>query len=290
MGKNELAVMPKLSNNPLFAALILCAISLLSMLVASLAVGVVLYSQGLEALTAPAAMRWVQAGTSVATFIIPVFVCRIFFPHFWAGGYSPKLITARSLLLGLLLVAGAIPVALLLEYLNSRIPMPYWVDNLNAASQQVLVALLAQPGAAAFIANLLVIAILAALSEELFFRGTLQPLLHRAFGGHAAVWTTAVIFALVHMEFTAIIPRVFLGAVLGYLYLYTRSIWIPVLGHSLNNALAVVLARFSTTEELLAPDTTEILTYWYLPALGCVLLAVAYQQLRLAHAAKTGVE
>ena len=168
--------------------------------------------------------------------------------------------------------------------------MPYWVDNLNAASQQVLVALLAQPGAVALIANLLVIAILAALSEELFFRGTLQPLLHRAFGGHAAVWTTAVIFALVHMEFTAIIPRVFLGAVLGYLYLYTRSIWIPVLGHSLNNALAVVLARFSTTEELLAPDTSEILTYWYLPALGCVLLAVAYQQLRLAHAAKTGVE
>lgn len=260
------------------------------MLVASLAVGVVLYSQGLEALTAPAAMRWVQAGTSVATFIIPVFVWRIFFPHFWAGGYSPKLLTARSLLLGLLLVAGAIPVALLLEYLNSRIPMPYWVDNLNAASQQVLVALLAQPGAVALIANLLVIAILAALSEELFFRGTLQPLLHRAFGGHAAVWTTAVIFALVHMEFTAIIPRVFLGAVLGYLYLYTRSIWIPVLGHSVNNALAVVLARFSTTEELLAPDTSEILTYWYLPALGCVLLAVAYQQLRLAHAAKTGVE
>ena len=282
--------MPKLSNNPLFAALILCAISLLSMLVASLAVGVVLYSQGLEALTTPAAMRWVQAGTSVATFIIPVFVWRIFFPHFWAGGYSPKLLTARSLLLGLLLVAGAIPVALLLEYLNSLIPMPYWVDNLNAASQQVLVALLAQPGTEAFIANLLVIAILAALSEELFFRGTLQPLLHRAFGGHAAVWTTAVIFALVHMEFTAIIPRVFLGAVLGYLYLYTRSIWIPVLGHSLNNALAVVLARFSTTEELLAPDTTEILTSWYLPALGCVLLAVAYQQLRLAHAAKTGVE
>lgn len=282
--------MPKLANNPLFAALILCAISLLSMLVASLAVGVVLYSQGLEALTTPAAMRWVQAGTSVATFIIPVFVWRIFFPHFWAGGYSPKLLTARSLLLGLLLVAGAIPVALLLEYLNSLIPMPYWVDNLNAASQQVLVALLAQPGAVALIANLLVIAILAALSEELFFRGTLQPLLHRAFGGHAAVWTTAVIFALVHMEFTAIIPRVFLGAVLGYLYLYTRSIWIPVLGHSLNNALAVVLARFSTTEELLAPDTSEILTYWYLPALGCVLLAVAYQQLRLAHAAKTGVE
>ena len=260
------------------------------MLVASLAVGVVLYSQGLEALTTPAAMRWVQAGTSVATFIIPVFVWRIFFPHFWAGGYSPKLLTARSLLLGLLLVAGAIPIALLLEYLNSLIPMPYWVDNLNAASQQVLVALLAQPGTGAFIANLLVIAILAALSEELFFRGTLQPLLHRAFGGHAAVWTTAVIFALVHMEFTAIIPRVFLGAVLGYLYLYTRSIWIPVLGHSLNNVLAVVLARFSTTEELLAPDTTEILTYWYLPALGCVLLAVAYQQLRLAHAAKTGVE
>lgn len=284
--------MPKLSNNPLFAALILCAISLLSMLVASLAVGVVLYSQGLEVLTTPAAMRWVQAGTSVATFIIPVFVWRIFFPHFWAGGYSPKLITARSLLLGLLLVAGAIPVALLLEYLNSRIPMPYWVDNLNAASQQVLVALLAQPGAAAFVANLLVIAILAALSEELFFRGTLQPLLHRAFGGHghAAVWATAVIFALVHMEFTAIIPRIFLGAVLGYLYLYTRSIWIPVLGHSVNNALAVVLARFSTTEELLAPDTSEILTYWYLPALGCILLGIAYQHLRLASSRQTGVE
>jgi membrane protease YdiL (CAAX protease family) len=93
--------------------------------------------------------------------------------------------------------------------------------------------------------NLLVVALLAAVTEELFFRGALQQLLHRWFGnGDVAVWITAVIFSLIHFQFYGFLPRVLLGALLGYLFLYSRNLWIPILFHFVNNATVILFHFF----------------------------------------------
>ena len=93
--------------------------------------------------------------------------------------------------------------------------------------------------------NLLIVAGFAAVSEELFFRGALQQFLQERFhSGHAAVWLTALIFSLVHFQFYGFIPRLFLGALLGYLFLYTQNLWVPVIFHFINNATVIVLHFF----------------------------------------------
>jgi hypothetical protein len=45
-----------------------------------------------------------------------------------------------------------------------------------------------------------------------------------------------------HLQFYGLLPRMVLGAIFGYLFWWSGCIWIPVLGHLLNNAFTVVAA------------------------------------------------
>jgi len=90
--------------------------------------------------------------------------------------------------------------------------------------------------------NLVIVAGLAAVSEELFFRGALQQFMLEKFRSrHAAVWVASLIFSLVHFQFYGFLPRLFLGALLGYLFLYTGNLWIPIFFHFINNATVLVM-------------------------------------------------
>lgn len=92
--------------------------------------------------------------------------------------------------------------------------------------------------------SLLVVGVMAGLSEELFFRGALQRvLLSRPMGVHAAVWITAVAFSAMHMQLFGFVPRLLLGAFFGYAMVWSGSVWVPVLLHVVNNSM-VVTARF----------------------------------------------
>lgn len=89
--------------------------------------------------------------------------------------------------------------------------------------------------------NLLGLALVPALCEELFFRAGIQNLLQKWFKSpHAAIWVTAAVFSLAHGEVFAFLPRFLLGALLGYLYVYGRSLLVNVVAHFVNNAIVVV--------------------------------------------------
>jgi membrane protease YdiL (CAAX protease family) len=91
--------------------------------------------------------------------------------------------------------------------------------------------------------NLLMIAILPAIGEELFFRGGIQNILTQWFKNHhVAIWVTAILFSSIHLQFYGFFPRMFLGALFGYILVYGKSIWYAILGHFLNNGTAVVMA------------------------------------------------
>lgn len=83
-----------------------------------------------------------------------------------------------------------------------------------------------------------VVAIMAPLLEELFFRG----FIYRTFKKTWPVWLasilTAVVFALVHFQFQTFLPLFFLGLILNYAYQRTGSLWTSVAFHSLNNTIA----------------------------------------------------
>lgn len=102
----------------------------------------------------------------------------------------------------------------------------------------------------------IVICLLPAIAEELLFRASLQPLLVKITRNHhVGIFITALIFGLIHGELTPLIARVSLGLCLGYAYHYTKTIWVPIIGHLLNNAFTLWLAITGLGSQNAAPTT-----------------------------------
>lgn len=113
------------------------------------------------------------------------------------------------------------------------------------------------PSTLDFLVAFIIIAVLPAFGEELFFRGMMQPLLHRKLrNAHAAIWLTAFIFSAFHFQFYGLLPRLFLGALFGYLYYWSGNLFMPVLGHLINNGVSLLL-RYLYQLELIGFDSSE---------------------------------
>ena len=89
--------------------------------------------------------------------------------------------------------------------------------------------------------NLLVIALIPAIGEELTFRGVLQQGLTRKMNPHVAIILSAAIFSFIHFQFYGFLPRMFLGILLGYMFYVSGSLWTSILMHFVNNGTAVLL-------------------------------------------------
>ncbi|GAB3334536.1 hypothetical protein GCM10027299_42830 [Larkinella ripae] len=89
---------------------------------------------------------------------------------------------------------------------------------------------------------LLTIGIIPGIGEEVLFRGMLQRKLAQWTGnGHIAVWVAALIFSAIHIQFYGFVPRALLGALFGYLYVWSGNIWVPILAHAVNNGFTVLM-------------------------------------------------
>ena len=88
---------------------------------------------------------------------------------------------------------------------------------------------------------LVIIAVLPAIGEELVFRGLIQNELLRATRNiHISIWFAAVLFSTIHFQFFGFVPRLLLGALFGYLYYWSGSLWLAILAHFVNNAVSVM--------------------------------------------------
>ena len=90
---------------------------------------------------------------------------------------------------------------------------------------------------------LFVVAVVPALGEEFIFRGCVQKIFAKwTESPHAGIWISAAIFSAIHFQFYGFIPRMILGALFGYLFLWSKNLWVPVTAHFINNGSAVVSA------------------------------------------------
>lgn len=110
----------------------------------------------------------------------------------------------------------------------------------EALAQATVNRLMSGTSAGDLILSILIVGVLTGFSEELFFRGALQPLLATMSNRHAAVWSTAFIFSAVHLQFFGFVPRLLMGAYFGYLVLWSGSLRLSMLAHILNNSLVVL--------------------------------------------------
>ncbi|MDC3209932.1 CPBP family intramembrane metalloprotease [Saprospiraceae bacterium] len=179
----------------------------------------------------------------LTTFVFPALVFSYFFyKSKWASFLNiNKIPIVANLILGGVLIIAAFPLAQLAFWINMNIPMPnFLVEMEEGTSEMVRNLLLAeQPHELWF--NLLTIAVIPAIGEELIFRGILQKKLDEQLKNpHLAIWLAALIFSAIHMQFQGFLSRMLLGGILGYMYHWTGNLWVPIFAHLVNNAVQII--------------------------------------------------
>jgi membrane protease YdiL (CAAX protease family) len=94
--------------------------------------------------------------------------------------------------------------------------------------------------------------VVAPVGEELLFRGVLYTFIKQRGHPRLALWSTGILFALVHGHLTGFLFFIFLSMVLVAVYERTRNLFAPILLHSLFNTVGftMIVARPSWAEKL----------------------------------------
>jgi len=134
--------------------------------------------------------------------------------------------------------------------LNSSMVLPdfmsgieQWMRDSEHSAEGMTKAFLTFNGIGSLIYVLIIVAVVPAVGEELLFRGVLQKIfINWAKNAHLGIWVTAILFSALHMQFFGFFPRFLLGLLFGYLFYWSNSLWLPILGHFINNGTVVVIA------------------------------------------------
>jgi len=185
----------------------------------------------------------------IGLFIVPAFIFAQLISNNWkiVLGFRPVRPSFKFIAVGAMILA--LPGINALAWWNSEMNLPPFLSELEAAlagmEAQAAVLTDALTGSNqvwVLVLNIIIIAFIPALGEELIFRGLLIPILRKWTKNiHWAIWIGAILFSAMHMQFYGFLPRLLLGAFLGYLYVWSGSIWVPILAHFTNNAMALIL-------------------------------------------------
>ena len=156
------------------------------------------------------------------------------------------------------------PAINLIAWVNEQLTLPAslapweeWMKQMEEANAATVAQLLGERGVGALLANLVVVALMAALSEEVLFRGMIQGLFSDQ-RVHTGVWVTAILFSLMHLQFYGFVPRMLMGALFGYVLVWTGSLWVPIVMHFVNNGLVVLLTSWFMPEQVEGATDTKL--------------------------------
>lgn len=245
----------------------------------SLLGGLVIYgkeltSAGADAITMEGGIEWLrfsQLLNQFGVFLLPSFLFAILIyggKDFIRGLGMREKSPASIWGISILLLLASIPLVNMLAVWNMSIHLPeslagveQWMRQQEETAQALSEAFLKTSSLNGLLMNILILAILPAFGEELLFRGSLQPLFIRWTGNnHIGVFISAVAFSALHIQFFGFFPRAFLGLVLGYAFLWTRNLWVPMLMHFLNN-LTIVLVSWMSAGELIEMEDESLQTF-----------------------------
>ncbi len=200
-----------------------------------------------------AASKLIQILGSVGTFIVPALLLSYLFEGDLFSYFRFRdPVGAVSLLLIVFMMISVVPFINYLAEINLKLNFPIKaVDSflrlLEGEAEEVMRAFMATQTLTGLLVNLLMVGVIAAVGEELIFRGLLQRLFYGMVRNvHLAIFLTALLFSAFHFQFFSFLPRFVLGIILGYMMYYGRSIWYPILAHFVNNAMGVVYYYFNS--------------------------------------------
>lgn len=233
----------------IFLALIVgCMVvaSVLGVIVASIFFG---FGIPTDTLDQAAYYRIIQSFGSVGTFMLPPLFFSYLSERKWfsynrmnkAPGYTmSNIVIVMSLVL--------LPIVWILADWNEGWKLPEalagldeWMRRMDEQNSELVKLMSRDSRIGILLINIFVMAMLPAVGEELMFRGTVQPFLQKwTKSPHWAIWITAFIFSAIHFQISGFIPRMLIGAYLGYLCYWSGSLWLPILAHFMHNSMSIL--------------------------------------------------
>lgn len=255
--------------------------------------------------TATSSLKWLQFLQTIGVFLLPALLG----VWLWSDDHRPfrwlKMDRQRGwdiMVLAIVIMICAIPGINLLAALNNSLVLPDSMRFIEEYLRQMEeeAALLTERFLQAddlwiMFVNMGLMAVLPALAEEMSFRGVLQQLLSGkaelssprriSMRTHVAIWLTAVIFSAIHMQFYGFLPRMLMGALFGYVFVWTGSLWVPIVMHFVNNGMAVLLYYILSSKGVAMDtnyaDTLGAGTTWWLGIISLLTVGVLLRVLYL---------
>lgn len=194
-----------------------------------------------------AGLKWAQAFSSVILFVLPTFLYSVYTftgKRMYFLGFK-KAEHTNMYILAALCVILAFPFVSFLGELNQRINLPSSMVELENKASGQMEAFFKSRKPVDVLINVIVIGLLPAICEEVFFRGALQRILIELTRNPlVGILITGFLFSALHLQFQGFLPRMFLGVVLGVLYWYSGSLWTVIIAHFVNNAAQVIAVSF----------------------------------------------
>lgn len=231
-------------------------------------------------------LRYFMISQDIALFIVPALIIRkMLLSEFQTSLNDFGVPRINAIVLVVVLTFCIFPITSFTGYLNAEMKLPDWLSGLeqwikakeNDASG-LLDQLIPAENFGVLIFNIIVIAVIPAISEELIFRGVFQRIFYGFFkSAHPAIWLTAFLFSAVHLQFYGFIPRFILGLVLGYLFFWSGNLCLPMISHFVNNAFPVIVIYVQGMDRLNSPtDIQQWHQAIYLPLSVAISLLILF--------------
>ncbi len=206
-----------------------------------------------------AMMKFMQVVNQFGIFIIPAIIFSYLesrkIPQFLQLDKAPDF---KSFVLTAMVVFTLLPFTHWLLSINENLHLPEflssletWMKNSEESAAKLTEAFLKTEQLSGLFVNILIVGVLAAVGEELLFRSVLIRLFGSWFKNiHLAVVVSALLFSAFHLQFYGFLPRLMLGLLFGYLFVWSGTVWLPIIAHFVNNASAVVVYYLYNTGKI----------------------------------------
>jgi len=210
-------------------------------------------------------LKYFQVIQSVGLFVVPPFILALLY-H---GNISEYLLIDRSApgvsyLLAAVSLLFIVPFINYLGALNSQMSFPEslsgienWMRTMEDTAEGMVEKFMKVESISGLLFNIFMIAVIPAIGEELMFRGVIQRILtNLTKNKHWGIWIAAFLFSAMHMQFYGLLPRMALGAMFGYLLVWTGTMWVPILAHFVNNTMGV-MGYYLINKGVISKDVEE---------------------------------
>ncbi len=234
-------------------------------------------------------LRTNQIIQSVGMFAAPaIMVAYLLSEKTWEYLYLNTKPTTIKILLSILIFSLILPAISIIGLHNEQLKLPaifssleLWMKLAEEAALKIVEAFVADKATGAVLMNYITIAAVPAIVEELLFRGTLQRIFIRMSNNYnCGIWISAFVFSAIHLQFYGFLPRMILGAIFGYITVYSGSLLPAMILHFINNSSALYFefykgefTWFSYLNKIIAPESlseVSLLQYFCVSILALV--------------------